>query len=159
MKKYWSIAIISAIIFTQLGCKPSVNIANCKKNVEATLDSIFIGFENEQDQTISNVISKEHPSKYIFFSPEIEPTNADTFIASLKDYFISVSNIDITMKQKDIFVSSDGKTAWFFALIDLRYDKEGFAETRKNVRISGILLKKQKNWKITQLHLSQPTVR
>lgn len=72
----------------------------------------------------------------------------DEFIAYAKPYFDQGRGWTYVMTERHIFISADGSTAWF----DERLDNEYLGECRG----SGVLVKADGEWKVTQYNLTIP---
>ncbi len=74
----------------------------------------------------------------------------------LRNYFASVDQIDISLKERNIKVHRSEKIAWFAQVLAWTEIEQGKTYTMDGLRITGVLEKRNEGWVIVQLHASGP---
>ncbi|MBE0639095.1 MAG: nuclear transport factor 2 family protein [Bacteroidales bacterium] len=70
--------------------------------------------------------------------------------------FETFSETYITPANQIVQIGEDGKTAWFSQTMNYNFILDGTAYSFKNLRYTGVLIKKEGKWKLVQTHMSIP---
>jgi hypothetical protein len=68
--------------------------------------------------------------------------------------FDTFSETFITPANQVIEISDDGKTAWFSQMMNYNFILNGEPYSFRNLRYTGVLVKKEGKWKLVQTHMS-----
>lgn len=144
------------ILLSSCSC-PKPEVVDIEKEIIAVkkvLDKYRYANENQDINVIEEIwcpdetivsIGTEKGERLIGFS-QIESAvqrQFDTF----KETFITPAN-------QMVQISGDGKTAWFSQTMNYNFVLDGTAYSFKNLRYSGVLVKKEGKWKLVQTHMS-----
>lgn len=72
------------------------------------------------------------------------------------EQFEAIDKADIRSKNLKVYISQTGDVAWFANVTDWTMVIQGEALVMHNVRITGVLEKRNSEWKIVQIHASVP---
>ena len=157
MKKFTLLTgLISLLMMVACNCpKPEVvdkatEIAAVKK----VLDKYRAANENQDMNLIEEIWS---PEEHIV---SIGTENGERLVGfsqireAIQRQFDSFSETFITPANQSIEVSDDGNTAWFSQMMNYNFILNGTPYSFRNLRYSGVLVKKDGKWKLVQTHMS-----
>lgn len=113
--------------------------------VSATLDAFHSAAANADGETYFSLFA---PNGVFIGTDKSERWPVETFKAYALPIFASGRGWTYAMTQRHIDFSPDGQTAWFDELLD----NEGYGTSRG----SGVLIRIEGSWKISQYHLTFP---
>ena len=73
---------------------------------------------------------------------------------SVKDQFEAFNILNVKRMNKKLNLSDSGKAAWFSEIVDWEFLVEGKKQIIKGVRFTGVMEKRENEWKIVQFHSS-----
>jgi ketosteroid isomerase-like protein len=131
------------LIIVCFSCKPTQNsITTEKQQITTTLNSWHQAAANAQFDNYFNLMTSDG----IFIGTDpTENWQNEAFKAFSKPYFDKGKAWNFTAIERNIYFSTDQKTAWFDELLDTQM---------KICRGSGVLLKQNGQWKIAHYVLS-----
>lgn len=157
MKKFALIpGLLILFMFTSCNCPKTqeVDIENERQAIKLVLDKYRNANENQDINMIEEIwcpnetivsIGTERGERLVGFS-EIRSV--------VHRQFETFSETYITPANQIIQISEDGKTAWFSQEMNYNFILEGTPYSFKNLRYSGVLIKKEGKWKLVQTHMS-----
>lgn len=130
------------ILMFTIGCKSLENHTNEKEVINTLLNNWHKAAANANIESYFNAMSSES----IFIGTDAtENWTKPAFMAFAKPYFDKGKAWSFTAIERNIYVSSDGKTAWFDELLNTQM---------KICRGSGVLQKENGTWLIKHYVLS-----
>lgn len=124
--------------------------------VKEVVDRFGRMWEDEDMVTFDEVIARDSNMVIIGTDTAEYIVGYESFRALREQQYASFDNVDFHVTDQHIGVSSNGMAAWFTERFDLYTVAEGRSITLKNLRLSGVLEKRDGTWKIVQLHTSVP---
>jgi ketosteroid isomerase-like protein len=136
MKKYLFILLIG------FSCNSPKPVEETKKEINALIDQWHKAAAEANFDNYFNVLTDDA----IFIGTDAtENWNKTDFMAYSKPYFDRGKAWSFTALERNVFIATDGKTAWFDELLDTQM---------KICRGSGILTNENNQWKIKHYVLS-----
>lgn len=123
---------------------------------EAVIDRFGYMWEGEDMDTFDEIIAQD---------PDMIVIGTDTaeYIIGYEDFrqirqeqFDSFENVEFSVNNRDVRLSQGGTVAWFSEVFDLFIMAEDNPVHLRDLRLSGVLEKRDGDWKIVQLHTSVP---
>lgn len=142
MKKHFLIFIFSLLILGLNAQNKSPNDIVEKKNVSKILDDLNIFASKADFKNYFSLFAEE--STYVG-TDATEIWDKKAFMEFAKPFFDKGKAWNFTSVKRNIYISKDGKMAWFDELLDTQM---------KICRGSGVLEKVGKTWKLKQYVLS-----
>jgi ketosteroid isomerase-like protein len=113
-------------------------------------------WESEDMDTFDRIIARDAEMVVI-------GTDAAEFIVGYEDFrkaraaqFASFENVEFNVKGRSLDVSESGAVAWFTEQFDLFTVAEGDPVSLEDLRLSGVMEKRDGQWQMVQLHTSMP---
>ena len=78
----------------------------------------------------------------------------DDLQKSVKNQFDAFDILNVKRMNKKLNLSDSGKAAWFSEIVDWEFLVEGKKQIIKGVRFTGVMEKRENEWKIVQFHSS-----
>ena len=121
---------------------------------EMTVSKMWKAFKDSDVELFSNTMAKD--KNMVTFGTDVlerwEGWNA--LEVSIEEQFSAFDVININRKNKVLNYSKSGDTAWFSEVVDWEVMSGGEKTLIENIRFTGALEKRGKNWKIVQFHSS-----
>ena len=73
---------------------------------------------------------------------------------SVKDQFEAFDILNVKRMNKKVGLSKSGEVAWFSEIVNWEFLVEGKKQTIEGVRYTGVMEKRENEWKIVQFHSS-----
>ncbi len=136
--------------------RPPGALSEEKQAVKHVLDRFGRMWEDESMETFAEIIAHD---------PNIVVIGTDTaeylvgyaaFHDAREAQFESFDNVEFHVDNQRIRLSDSGNTAWFTEEFDLFTIAEGTPVSLSNLRLSGVLERRDGQWVIVQLHTSVP---
>lgn len=155
MKKLLTIALLltGTVLFAQDN--------NKKRNEEEAkvllvLEKYIIASETQNLQLIEDIFATDEPivvfgteaGEKILGWPDLKNAYRRQF-NSFKDTYISA-------RDQIVRINETGNTAWVSQMLNYNFLLEGVSKKFEGVRFTGVMIKKNGQWKLVQLHLSMP---
>jgi uncharacterized protein (TIGR02246 family) len=152
--KYFIIIIVTLVLF--FGCGPQANLKKEKAAVEKDIDQISQTIETEDMDTFSKLMAHD-PNMVNFGTDATERwVGWDAMKASMEQQFAAFEDSKISTRDQVITVHDSGQVAWFSEVMDWSTTTQGQQVDLKGLRLTGVLEKRDGNWKFVQLHFSVP---
>lgn len=123
------------------------------KDIKTTITAFTDFYSEKNIKQVNNLFTDEPQAIVYGIGNEVwkgKETIKKKIEKSMED--VEDSNIDV----RDQVIKVSGNTAWFSQRGDWGYDYKGQRVNLEGVRITGVLLKQDGNWKIVQWHTSYP---
>ena len=126
---------------------------NIKKEIEAVLTSMAESFVEKDAEKYLNLY-EDHPELVIYGSQSGEKwTKLSDFKKAVIDNWKMVESVEVIYEWQRIDFNPTGDIAWFAA--ELRFDTVFNGQKMKIPgRLTGVLVKKDNDWKFVQTHYS-----
>lgn len=124
--------------------------------VETVIDRFGHMWEDEDIDTFDEIIAQD---------PDMIVIGTDTaeYIVGYEDFrqirqeqFDSFDNVEFSVNNRDVRLSQGGTVAWFSEIFDLFIMAEENPVHLRDLRLSGVLEKRDGDWMIVHLHTSVP---
>lgn len=124
--------------------------------VEAVIDRFGYMWEDEDMDTFDEIIAQD-PNMIIIGTDTAEYlVGYENFRQTRQEQFDSFDNVEFSINNRDVRLSQDGTVAWFSEVFDLFIMAEENPVHLQDLRLSGVLEKRDGDWKIVHLHTSVP---
>lgn len=147
---------ISIIACAKTNNTSPVSISTEKALIEKTIKNT-IGWAKDKDTSLLySIIANDE--NYL----EVHPENTVVFgIKKFKEaerFWLDPRFKHVKFETWDmhINISQDGKVAWYYCMLNDINDWEGQSVSWENVRWTGVLEKRNDNWRMVQMHFSYP---
>ena len=154
---------LALILCIHINCKqqpeslsPVADIEAEKVNVQSVLDQWL---QANRDQDVESYMK--------IFAPDEDILNlglgGDRWVGwkALKERTIEAyeafDSLDFSVRDRVIQVHTSGQVAWFFLVLDLSFTAQGESINVENVRLTGVLEKREGRWVVVQSHASVPS--
>jgi len=150
-----SLLLISIFCFT-LSCTPKVDPETEKSNVEKIVKELYQSYEQKDIDLMSEVMA--HDESMLSFGTGISDIHKswkewkENHIAQ----FEAIDEAKINSKNLNVYLSRTGNVAWFADITDWTLVIQKETIQMNDVRITGVLEKRNNVWKIVQIHASVP---
>ncbi|WP_242095128.1 nuclear transport factor 2 family protein [Aestuariivivens sediminicola] len=144
------------ILCLLFSCTPKVDSGTEKTNVIEAINRLYQSFEDKDIDLMSEVMA--HDESMLSFGTSISDLHnswsewRNNHIAQ----FEAFDKAKITSKKMNVYLSHNSHVAWFADVSDwiLIIDNENIQ--MNDIRITGVLEKRNNSWKIVQIHASVP---
>jgi len=149
------LAFISIFCFT-LSCTPKVNSEAEKSNVKKIVKELYQSFEQKDIDLMSEIMA--HDESMLSFGTGISDIHKswkewkENHIAQ----FEAIDEAKINSKNLKVYLSQTGNVAWFADISDWTLVIQKETIQMNDIRITGVLEKRNNAWKIVQIHASVP---
>ena len=147
--------LFAVAILAISGCAEKVDIEAEKARVQSVLEQWVQADETEDMEMVSKIFA--HDTDMVTFG-----TNAaerwvgwEALKEAYQKLLESIEDIDISARDQVIKVHDSGKVAWFSLIEDLNFVAQG-ESVNMEMRVTGVLEKRDGNWVIVQAHFSVP---
>ncbi len=162
--------LLSALLFTNVayaqGDEPplpdppappaSPEMSDAERDVKDVVDRFGLMWEDEDLAAFDEIIAQD-PDMVIIGTDTAEYiVGSDAFRDLRKEQYEAFDNVDFHVTDQRIGVAEDENAAWFTERFDLYAVTEGESVLLTDLRLSGVLEKRDGRWKIVQLHTSVP---
>jgi len=128
--------------------------SHTEHEAEMTVSKMWKAFKDSDVELFSNTMAKD--KNMVTFGTDVlerwEGWNA--LEVSIEEQFSAFDVININRKNKVLNYSKSGDTAWFSEVVDWEVMSGEEKTLIENIRFTGVLEKRGKNWKIVQFHSS-----
>ncbi len=134
----------------------SVNIDKERENVALVLENYVLASER-QDLNLVKEIWAPEPDIVVFGTTSNEKlVGWEAISDAFKRQFNASQETYIAVSDQKININDTGNTAWFSEIINYNYVYHGKAKKYEGLRFTGVLEKRDGDWKIVQSHMSIP---
>ena len=153
------IAVIAACLaLNNCAQKQTIDIDAEKEKVKLVVDDFKIFWETKDMSLLSKIMANDTDMvNYGTDASEIF-VGFKAFKDAITPMLSSVDGIKIDVKNQTINVDADGNTAWFSEVWDWDISLGGQTMQQHNLRLTGVLEKRDGNWVIVQFHNSVPSI-
>lgn len=147
---------IFTCIFFFTSCNKSVDVTAEKEAITQTIKQFYQSFESEDINLMSAVMA--HDDDMLSFGTALGDLHESWGMwekAHLAQ-FEALDDIVLTSKNLHVYTNPSATTAWFADVSDWSLAVQGEPLSLNNVRITGVLDKREGAWKIVQIHASVP---
>lgn len=133
-----------------------VDIAKEKENVALVLENYVLASERQDLELVKDIWAGE-PDIVVFGTGSNEKlVGWDAIRDAFKRQFNASQETYIAVSDQKININDTGNTAWFSEIINYNYVYHGEARKYEGLRFTGVLEKRDGDWKIVQSHMSIP---
>lgn len=149
------------IMLVLAGCNQQAEQVDFKKEKEAiklVLEKYALANENQDMRLIEDIW---YPSdRIVSFGTESDEklVGFAQIKSAVQNQFESFKNTYISYRDQIIEINDDGNTAWFSEIINYNFILDGEAHSYEGLRYTGVLVKKDGEWKLVQTHMSVPVL-
>ena len=142
-----------------VGCVNRGNIANREleiKKISKVVDSCIGWFKIKDFELLFSIVANDsnyisvHPTNNVIKGYEQFKENSEIFKNPAFQY------VRHELKDLTINLSQSGDVAWYYCILDDINTWEGQPANLENTRWTGVLEKRDGNWRIVQMHFSFP---
>lgn len=131
-------------------------LAEEREAAKAVIDRYGHMWEDEDMDTFEEIIAQD-PDMIIIGTDTAEYIiGYENFKELRQAQYDSFDNVEFSVNNQNIKLSRDATVAWFTEDFDLFTMAEGSPVHLEGLRVSGVLEKRDGDWKIVQLHTSVP---
>jgi len=144
------------VIVLLFSCTKSIEREAEKSNVETVLSNFIEAWETKNMPTISQIWS--HDEDMINFGTDAAErwVGWEAMKEKYSQMFDSFEKIDFVISNQSVKISQSGVTAWYSENMDGSFIINGEEISVKDLRVTGVLEKRDGNWVIVQRHVSIP---
>lgn len=113
-------------------------------------------WEDEDMATFDSLIAKDADMVIIGTDDAEYMVGFANFREAREKQYASYENVEFNVYNQHIKLSQSGDVAWFTETFDLFLIAQGNPVSLQGIRLSGVLEKRNGNWKVVQLHTSVP---
>ena len=143
------------LLFGIVGCAKTPVTVDSDKTMTEVQNAIGKVYEIWETKDINSVKEIYAENVVGFGTDESEYWKGiDEFEPSIKTQMTAINDLDFDFKNETIHISPSGDMASYSHKVDITFTSQGEPGKLKDVRISGVLVKKGSSWKHVQLHWS-----
>ena len=156
MKTKNTLFIAVTLICLTLSCTPKTDSDTKKSEVTKTVNTFYQSFEEKDINLMSDVMA--HDDSMLSFGTALFDIHKswtewkENHIAQFKAF----DRATINSTNLNVYLSKNGNVAWFADITNWALVIENETIEINNVRITGVLEKRDNVWKIVQIHASVP---
>ena len=151
-----SLFIALPILCLLLSCTDKVDSETEKSNVIEVVNGLYQSFEDKDIDLMSEVMA--HDQSMLSFGTGISDLH-NSWAEWIKNHIVQFKAFDkakINSKNMNVYLSQNSNAAWFADVSDWTLIVENDTIEMKDIRITGVLEKRNNVWKIVQIHASVP---
>jgi len=151
-----SLFIALPILCLLLSCTDKVDSETEKSNVIEVVNGLYQSFEDKDIDLMSEVMA--HDQSMLSFGTGISDLH-NSWAEWIKNHIVQFKAFDkakINSKNMNVYLSQNSNVAWFADVSDWTLIVENDTIEMKDIRITGVLEKRNNVWKIVQIHASVP---
>lgn len=153
---YLYLLILGFLLGSCQRCPETIPVDKEKEiaEVKKVLDKYRYANENKDINLIEEIWSNDETIVSIGTERGERLIGFEKIKSVIERQFENFSNTFITPSDQIIQISDDGNTAWFSQMMNYNFIYEGKPYDFRNLRYTGVLVKKNGKWKLVQTHLS-----
>ena len=151
-----SLFIALPILCLLLSCTDKVDSDTEKSNVIEVVNGLYQSFEDKDIDLMSEVMA--HDQSMLSFGTGISDLH-NSWAEWRKNHIVQFKAFDkakINSRNMNVYLSQNSNVAWFADVSDWTLIVENDTIEMKDIRITGVLEKRNNVWKIVQIHASVP---
>ncbi|MBN1340419.1 MAG: nuclear transport factor 2 family protein [Bacteroidales bacterium] len=159
-KHIFSFFLIIVIVFA--GCRQQnaeltgTELKEEREAVALVLEKYVIANERQEIALVHEIWAPDDDIVVFGTTSDEKLVGWDAIQEVLMRQFNTFENTYITVRDQNIKVNSRGCTAWFSEILNYNYIYRGEAKAYEGLRFTGILEKRDGEWRIVQSHMSVP---
>jgi len=149
MKKlFFTFLIASSFLTAQADPRPSANGA------DFVISKMWESFVQGDHKMFAETMGQD-PDMVTFGTDASERWDGwDDLHKSVKNQFDAFDILNVKRMNKKLNLSNSGEVAWFSEIVDWEFLVEGKKQVIEGVRYTGVMEKRENEWKIVQFHSS-----
>ena len=158
MKKINTFLLVFVILLVSScgDCEKQINKADEISAIETLLEEYVIANENQDFDLIEKIWAPD--SNIILYGTDSDErlmgwTNIRN---AVREQFLQIDETYISASDQFIKLNCVGTTAWFAETLDYNFVYKDEAKSFKGLRFTGVVEKRDGQWKLVQAHLSLP---
>lgn len=156
MKKTKLYALFFAAAYLGMSCTKKIDTEAEKTKVKLVVDQFEQFWETEDMELLAKIMA--HDADMVNYGSDASElfVGWDALKDSVEKMLPAFENTKITVKDQRIEVHSSGNMAWFSQIWDWDLVYDGQPTHVANLRLTGVLEKRNSNWVLVQFHNSVP---
>ena len=143
---------ILVLLFGIVGCTKPVDLDKTMTEVQNEIRKAYEIWETKDINSVKEIYAG---NAVVFGTDASEYFNGiDEIEATYKANMPFTSEPNFTFKNEIIHISPSGDMASFSHKLDMTFTSQGVASKLEDVRVSGVLVKKESSWEHVQVHWS-----
>jgi uncharacterized protein (TIGR02246 family) len=134
----------------------SVYLSPEMQEVKTVIDRFGRLWEDEDMDAFADLIAHDDDMIVIGTDDAEYVIGYEQFKTAREEQFTSYENVEYNIYDQSIKLSESGDVAWFAETFDLFLLAQGEPVSLEGIRLTGVLEKRDGDWKIVQLHTSVP---
>lgn len=134
----------------------SVYLSPEVQEVKAVIDRFGRLWEEEDLQAFADLVAHDDDMIVIGTDDAEYVVGYEPFEDARREQFASYENVEYNIYDQSIKLSQSGDVAWFAETFDLFLMAQGEPVSLEGIRLTGVLERRDGDWKIVQLHTSVP---
>ena len=145
-----------SILFLLFSCQTQIDLDTEKKEVKATANKLYRSFENKDIELMSAVMA--HDDSMLSFGTGISDlhNNWSEWKQNHIAQFEAFDKAEINSKNMQVYLSKNSNVAWFADVTDWVLFIDNDKIPMNEIRITGVLEKRNDSWRIVHIHASVP---
>jgi len=135
---------------------PEVDLEKEMSEIRTLLEQYELARENEDFSTIEIIWANDDNILLIGTESHEELKGIDAIKKAMARQFNEFENTLINISDQKIGINKSGTTAWFYEMLDYNFIYQGEDMVFEGIRFTGVLEKRDGQWKLVQGHLSIP---
>lgn len=153
-KYYWCTLVVLLSIFGS--CEDKVNNALELQAVTETIEHVATVLETEERQLMEQIFTQDSTLVVIGTDVGEYLVGWHAFKASIQQQFADFDSTKLSTRDRRIRFNTAHNTAWFSEIMDWEVQTQEETVTLNDTRVTGVLTKQERGWRIEQLHVSVP---
>ena len=124
--------------------------------IHTVLENFFRAMDTQNYELMESLMPKEENMIHVGTDRDEIWKGWDVLMAATREQFESLEYYKADISDLTVTFSSDGNTAWYFHYLDAEIKSSGNITSWDKARFTGVLEKREGDWKIMQTHVSIP---
>ncbi|EID73880.1 nuclear transport factor 2 family protein [Imtechella halotolerans] len=156
MKIEGKLFILVTVLYVAFSCTPSIDTEMEQSKVVDAVHTLYTSFEEKNMTLMSEVMA--HDDNMRCFGTDISEVHRSwsQWKQSHMAQFSSFDKAEIKSKDLEVYLSKAGNVAWFSDITDWTLIIQSEPIQMSDIRITGVLEKRDTVWRIVQIHASVP---
>lgn len=158
MRKEITILVIGLFMIacTKTDKTPAVDLETEKSVIEETIKNTIAWVKDKDTSLLYSIIADDE--NYLEVHPEDAVVKGIKQFKEAERFWLDQRFKHVSFETWDmhISISQDGNVAWYYCMLNDMNDWEGQSVSWENTRWTGVLEKREGNWRMVQMHFSYP---
>ncbi|MFH4969388.1 nuclear transport factor 2 family protein [Gaetbulibacter sp. M240] len=156
MKTKTMLLAILTLFYLTSSCTNKIDDQAEQSNVQKTIKKLYKSFEQKDINLMSEVMA--HDESMLSFGTSISDVhmNWEEWKQNHINQFKAFDSAKINSKNLNVYLNQTGNVSWFADIGDWEIVMQSDTIQISDVRITGVLEKRDDLWKIVQIHASVP---